>query len=461
MKKVRTRRGALGLVVIAVGASIALFTAAASSHATAAPRGVMTPAVGTHPIVSAPVSAVKPGSAQFSCQSNALYSGRCYSPQQMQKAYGYDKLLKKGVDGSGQTILIVDAYSNPYVENDLVIEDQTFGLPPANLSIMAPAGSPPAFDWSDNQVGWAGEISLDVLSAHYMAPGAKIILIEAKSNSDQDLYNATKAAVDMHLGNVISNSWGEADTCVPPYWANKYEQVYAEAASEGITVFASSGDSGAAQFDCSGTYAIEAASSPASDWNVTGVGGTSLDANIKGKYLGETAWYEPNYGCNPPASSFSDVWCSGGGYSSLYSKPPYQSGIAGSQRGVPDVSYDAGVDGGVLIHSGVLLEYYHGYPPSSPLFFRFGGTSAGSPQWAALIADADQMAGHGLGNINPALYKLYGNAGKYAKAFNDVTSGNNDVSELGGAGYSAGTGWDPVTGLGTPKAKYLLKQLAK
>ena len=129
-------------------------------------------------------------------------------------------------------------------------------------------------------------------------------------------------------------------------------------------------------------------------------------------------------------------------------------------RGVPDVAYNAGVNGGVLTHCTV-CNILVGLPPSFPAFFIFGGTSAGSPQWAALTADADQMAGHDIGNINQELYHV-GQAPPHAAAsFNDVTTGNNTVADLGGAGYFAGNGWDPVTGLGTPKAAGLLPDLAK
>ena len=127
-------------------------------------------------------------------------------------------------------------------------------------------------------------------------------------------------------------------------------------------------------------------------------------------------------------------------------------------RGVPDVSYNAGVNGGVLTHCGVCNVFF-GLDPNALVFFIFGGTSAGSPQWAALAADADQLGGHRLGNINPFLYQIGQSQKAYAANLHDVTTGNNDVAEIGGAGYNAGTGWDPVTGLGTPNAGSLLPTL--
>ena len=239
--------------------------------------------------------------------------------------------------------------------------------------------------------------------------------------------------------------------------------MFAEAVSKGMTVFASSGDSGASQFNCAGTGAIEAASSPASDPLVTGVGGTTLNAGDTGAYLGETAWTESLFGCNPPAVDAADVNCSGGGFSTIYDRPGYQSAAVhnpAAGRGVPDVAYDAGINGGVVTHCGVCLAYY-GYNPSANLWFIFGGTSAGSPQWSALTAIGDQMAHRRMGLINPALYTLGGFRPAYAHTMHDVTTGNNDVAEIGGAGYNARPGWDPVTGLGTPNAAYLLPALSR
>jgi subtilase family serine protease len=118
------------------------------------------------------------------------------------------------------------------------------------------------------------------------------------------------------------------------------------------------------------------------------------------------------------------------------------------------------VNGGVLTHCGICNVLF-GLDPSAPAFFIFGGTSAGSPQWAALTADADQMAGHRLGDINQTLYQQAQSPPKYAADFHDVTTGNNDVVEIGNQGFNATTGWDPVTGLGSPNAANLLPVLAK
>lgn len=436
-----------------------------ASVATPAPKATPATAPTAHRVQVHPVytSAGRPNAeTMFSCQDRpftAPGSARCYTPSQIQSAYSITPLLKQGLDGSDKTIAIVDAYSNPYIAQDLEAFDTTFGLPKANFKQVAPQGMTP-FDINDStQVGWAGEIDLDVQWAHAVAPGAKILLVLAKTSNDDDILNATRYAVEHTKAAVISQSFGEAETCVDPALLSQEHALAQEAVNKGITMTASSGDSGASQFDCSGTSAILAASSPASDPLETGVGGTSLFASVTGKYGSETAWTEPSFGCNPPALAADDINCSGGGFSTLYPKPSYQNAaVPGSERGVPDVSYDAGVNGGVLTHSGVLNALF-GYQPSDPLFFIFGGTSSGAPQWAGLIAIADQIAGKKLGNINPTLYSLAADPTTYSADFHDITKGNNDVSEVGG-GYDTSTGWDPVTGLGSPIASALLPDLA-
>jgi subtilase family serine protease len=405
---------------------------------------------------------INPDAAQFPCQTRPIDGSagpKCYTPQQMQTAYGVTPLLNAGKNGAGRTIVIVDAYDNPYIQTDLQVFDTTFGLPAGNLQVV-PMPGVPAFDINDaNQVGWSGETSLDVQSSHAIAPGAKIVLVEAASNEDTDILAATKFAVDHNLGDVLSQSFGEAESCVDPALLAQEHQVFQQATRQGWTIFASSGDSGAAQGSCDGAGAVLAASSPASDPLVTGVGGTTLNADsITGAYLGETAWTEPLYGCNPPAVDLADVNCSGGGYSTIYRKPLYQAfDVSGRGRGVPDVSYDAGVNGGVFVHLAVYDILYYGEDPSTPDFFLSGGTSAGSPQWAAITAIGDQLAHRRLGTINPSLYALSHLPGQ-VNPLHDVTVGNNDVAEIG-TGYNAGRHWDAVTGLGTPNAAKLLPEL--
>jgi subtilase family serine protease len=464
----RRRWVGVSVLVGVLAAAAALVAASASSAAgPASSAGPTTHPINVRPNVSTPQT-VDPTAVHFGCQNrpiNGSQGPRCYQPAQIQTAYGYSSLLASGVNGDGRTIVIIDAYSNPFVANDLAIQSHEFGLPaPSSYNAIAPQGVP-AFNPNDpNQVGWAEEITLDVLWAHAMAPHARILLVEAKSNQDADIFAATKYAVDNNLGDVISQSFGEAETCVDPGLLAKEHALFDQAVAKGMTLFASSGDSGAAQFNCEGTAAILSASSPASDPDVTGVGGTTLLASDgAGTWVGETAWTEQLFGCNPPATAAGDINCSGGGFSAIYSRPSWQQSLVrtGNGRGVPDVAYNAGVNGGVLTHCGI-CNLVNGIEASNPnIFFIFGGTSAGSPQWAALTADADQMAGHRLGNINPVLYQLAQSAPKYAADLHDITAGNNRVVEIGGQGFNAGSGWDPVTGLGSPNAANLLPALAK
>jgi subtilase family serine protease len=449
----------VGLAAIVMGGFLATGPAA---FADAAPN--IAHQITVHPDIS---KVVKDTSAvHFNCQDRPIDGSaglRCYQPFQIQAAYGLTPLLNKGINGKGRTIAIIDAFQSPYVQSDLSIFDSTFGLPEPVFQQIAPQGLTP-FDPNDgNQVGWAEEITLDVLWAHAAAPGAKILLALATSNDDTALYNATKYVIDNNLADTISQSFGEAETCMDPNLLKKQHTLFEQAAKKKITVFASSGDSGASQFNCDGTVAILSASTPASDPLVTGVGGTTLNADsTTGAYIGETAWTEQLLGCNPPAVALDDINCSGGGFSTIYSRPAFQFGIpntSGSGRGVPDVSYNAGVNGGVLTHCGI-CNLLSGLDPADPtIFFLFGGTSAGSPQWAGLTAIGDQLTHHRFGDINPALYLISRARGLYADAFHDVTTGNNDVSEIG-TGYDAAKNWDPVTGLGSPNAVKLLPLLS-
>jgi subtilase family serine protease len=463
--KLHMPRCVLGLGLVAAAAAVALVSASASGAA-----GVATHRITVHPEMSGP-QRMTAGSRVFDCQSAPIDGSegpRCYQPSQIQQAYGYAGLLASGVDGRGKTIVIVDAFGSPTIASDLKDFDRDMDLPDPTFTIT-PVGNFPPFDVNDpNQIGWGGETSLDVQWAHAMAPGAAIHLVEAASNQDADMLAATNYAIEHKLGDVISLSFGEAEPCVDPAVLRRESALFAKATKAGMTIFSSTGDSGAAQPSCDGTGAVLSPSWPASDPNVTGVGGTTLNASDPdGNYLGETAWTEPLFGCNPPAVDFPfDINCSGGGFSSLYARPSWQrplvkAGGPHAGRGVPDVAYDAGVNGGVLVHVGFLLALF-GFDPDAPLYIDFGGTSAGSPQWAGLTADADQMAGHDLGSINDNLYKLAHEPHPHGAAFfHDVTTGNNDVAEIGGAGYDAGPGWDAVTGLGTPNAATLLPALAK
>ena len=239
--------------------------------------------------------------------------------------------------------------------------------------------------------------------------------------------------------------------------------VFNQLASENITLFASSGDQGAALPSCDGNSFMKATSTPATDPNVTAVGGTQLIAhpasvntngsiNTGGTWMSETTWNE-GLGLS-----------GGGGVSSVYSRPSYQAPVVKdtNMREIPDISYNAAVDGGVL--GALTCGPTECGLPLATYFFRFGGTSAGSPQWAGLIALADQMSGGRVGDINKTLYKL-GKGGNTSSYFHDITTGNNSVpAGVPGTpitGFSAVPGWDEATGWGTPIASALVPAIAK
>jgi len=416
-----------------------------------------------------PANAAAPDYGLFTCQVyNLSPSATCYDPYQMRHAYNIDTLINAGFDGKGKTIVIVDAFQSPNIVQQLNFYNSFYGLPslnglggPPNPSLgtftqVAPDGLTPFVKGDANMTGWAAEISLDVLWAHAIAPGANITLVLAKSNSDADILSATKYAVDNSLGDVISQSFGENESCVDPTLLAQEHQVFADATMKNITLFASSGDDGAGQPTCDNSSLVKAASSPASDPLVSAVGGTELHAARyclashppcsstppPGTYEGEIAWNEVSTGFG----------ATGGGFSVLYDEPSYQQGTihGGKQRGEPDVSYNAAVEHGVLTYLNI---------PGVPVgMYLFGGTSAGSPQWAAILAIADEQAGYDLGFINRALYHIGQAQSHYSPSFFDVTSGNNSVLPLV-QGFTAGLGWDATTGLGSPTTDQLVSYL--
>ena len=415
------------------------------------------------------VAGVQPGSPQyglFGCQVG-LSVGQSYDPYQMRHAYQIDSLISAGFDGTGHTVVIVDAFQNPNLVSQIATYNTFYGLPPTNLTQIAPDGLTPFVPGDPNMTGWAEEISLDVEWAHNIAPGANIVLVLAKTNQDADILSALRYAVDNNLGDVISMSFGEDERCQGGPAAellSAYHDVFVAATQKHITLFASSGDQGAALPTCDGNSWSKAVSSPASDPLVTGVGGTELRAAdyclaslgcdpsthpLPGTYLSEIVWNEGPFG--DFQNFFAATEATGGGFSVLFSEPAYQQGTihGGTQRGVPDVAYN-----GAILH-GVLT--YLNIPGVTPGFYRFGGTSCGAPQWAAITAIMNQKAAHREGFLNRGVYTIGTNSTLYSASFHDITTGTNSALEFDSSnnpvtviGYSAGTGWDATTGFGSP-----------
>jgi subtilase family serine protease len=453
------------LAVLPASAGTASAGTAAPGHFVASRAAISREVAGRMiPNVSSPLAyryegkvSGKSSAALFSCQKPGA-ALNCYTPQELAAAYDIPSKLT----GAGQTIVIIDAFGDPTIAQDLNVEDTTFGLPAANLHILYPSGQPTFDPTNADEVDWSGEIALDVESAHAIAPAAKIDLVISKSDQDADILSALKYVVRHRLGSVLSQSFGEAESCEASNIETADHLLFAAAAAEGVSVFASSGDNGAAQPSCDGSTLIKSVGLPAADPLVTSVGATSLTAaQPTGAYESETAWNDA-YGS------------SGGGYSTIFRTPDYQAeftrGVGhgrssrgagkGFGRGVPDVSYSGDVNNGLLI------AWSQGDPTLVGNVYLFGGTSAGSPQWAAITALADQAAHHPLGFLNDTLYAI-GNSPLYSYVFHDVTTGNNTVSFVDAknvtetiTGYPAAKGWDPVTGLGTPDVAHLIRVLS-
>lgn len=383
----------------------------------------------------------------------------CYSPSFMQAAYNFGPAYESGYDGSGQTILIVDAYGSPTITQDLASFDTLFGIPaPPSFTVLCPAGCPKTTTAGPHgPLDWAIETSLDVEYAHAMAPGASIVLVVAPSNSGNALNTVERMVIPEYPGAIMSQSFGLPEIVVRGNNGQiaQANANYAMAASEGMTVLASAGDSGATN-----GYTTQNALFPASDPLVTAVGGTQGDP------LGNTATYATPCSqgfklppCTPTGYGAEQVWneawlpaATGGAESLLFGVPTYQSGLGLTSRGTPDVSYNAAVDGGVLVYTSFL---------GGPIVFIVGGTSAGSPQWAAIFAIVNQAREDNsmgpIGFANPTLYGL--TSSQKASAFHDITVGDNG---LGGvlSGNTAASGWDLASGWGTPNVANLVTILS-
>jgi hypothetical protein len=371
---------------------------------------VVTPAA--HLLTASPA----PDTTSASPAAGTLLPGG-FSPQQISQAYGFNQItFNNGTiqgDGTGQTIAIIDAYDEPTAASDLATFDSTFGLP-----------APPSFTKVNQNGGtsypstaptsWSLEESLDVEWAHAMAPGASILLVETNSNSWSDLMAGVNYARSQPGVAAVSMSFYGGE------WSGEksYDSYFTTPSGHsGVTFVACSGDNG--------TGANEPGF-PSVSPNVLAVGGTQLTTDGSGNYQSETGWSG-----------------SGGGISAFESQPAYQKGVvtqSNSQRTVPDVSYNASSNSPYAVYN---TTAYGGW-------IQVYGTSAGAPQLAALVAIADQgraLAGlsalDGASQTLPALYQLP------AGDWHDITTGSNGL-------YSAGPGYDLVTGIGTPIANLVV-----
>jgi subtilase family serine protease len=394
----------------------------------------------------------------------------CYTPQQLEAAYGVAPLLQRGIDGRGETVVLpelAESQLSPPTVTDLRLDfaafDRLFHLPAPSLKVVSTFPNP-SHPWYA-----FGEEVLDAEIVHSIAPRASLTILLVKETSLDDVDNAVAASVaalrlGASKGGIISiSAAGQigGEHCVDHAQVTQLNAALEDDAAHHVTVVAATGDVGAAGEPCALITAL-GGSGPsytpmrevllvASDPLVLSVGGTTLDASHKtGAWIGETAWGLP-YG--DPGSFFQ---ASGGGFSHLFARPSYQNGVhgIGAMRGVPDVAADGNPHTGFPV---VTSSAGGGYTISG-----HAGTSAAAPTWAGIIALADQYAKRHLGFVNPAIYQV-ARSSQYHQAFHDITMGNNtaEFPPETIAGYRAGPGWDPVTGWGSPSAEALVPLLAR
>ena len=393
----------------------------------------------------------------------------CYSPQQVERAYDLPPLYAKGLDGRGRTIVIIDPFGSPTLRHDLRVFDRGFGLPaPPSLRVLQPVGKVPPFNPNNPaMVAKAAETTGDVELAHEIAPGADILVAEtpvaqtAAGGGFPQYMAAEDYVIRHHLGDVISQSFSLPEQNFPSRAALlRLRYAYRDARRHHVTVLAASNDFGAAGPTPAGTsYLHPVVYWPASDPLVTGVGGTRLHLNAAGDRTSpDTAWNDSR---NPAVAKLFGAlpWAGGGGLSAIFGRPAYQDpvrGVTGNHRGVPDVAMSGSFSGGVLI-----FESFTGAPG---VWGPGGGTSAATPEFAGIVAIADQYAHKKLGFINPALYRL---EQEHAPGLVNVTKGSNTVSFTQGGktitikGYRARPGYDLVTGVGTIDAARFVPELAR
>jgi hypothetical protein len=339
----------------------------------------------------------------------ATSGSAAYTPGNIRHIYGFDQL---SYTGSGQTIAIIDAYDAPNLASDLHTFDTRFGLPDPSFRKVAQDGSNnlPGTDPSGpGGSNWEAEEALDVDWAHAIAPGANILLVEANSNNFSDLLTAVDFAARQPGVVAVSMSWGSTEFS----GENSFDSHFLSPARHaGVTFIASAGDTGGV------------VDYPAVAANVLAIGGTSL-FNSGGNYASESAWPD-----------------GGGGVSAVEAVPAFQAGLGYPGRATPDVAYDADPNTGVYVY-----DSYNGG------WFLFGGTSAGAPQWAGLMALVAQgRAQQGLAPLNGASQTLSALYQVPRSDFHDVTSGS-------AGSHAAGPGFDLATGLGSPVANRLIPDL--
>nr|WP_260693642.1 S53 family peptidase [Streptomyces sp. BHT-5-2] len=391
-------------------------------------------------------------------QCRAKWQISCYTPNQYRQAYNLNPLYRTGVTGKGRTIVIVDSFGSPTIQHDLDVYSARFGMKSTHVDVVKWGTVPPFDPANPARVGWAGESTLDVEMAHAVAPDAHIVLVEsgADQNGDgatglREMMDAEKSLVDRGVGDVISQSFGATENTFPGFRSGDFSSIqnlryaFKDAARHNVTVLAASGDGGATNTTANGNadYPYRVNAWPSSDPLAVSVGGTQLHLDANGDRLA-------------PDSVYNDSGASGGGPSHVFARPSYQNGVGqvvGARRGTPDVSMSAAMNGGAWVYSS--------YNPKRVGWDVYTGTSEASPLFAGIVALADQVAGHRLGDIHQALYSLSAQSSRNpSTGIVDVKDGTNN-SYAGVTGYTAAKGYDMATGVGTIDAARFVPALAK
>ncbi len=369
-------------------------------------------------------------------------------PADFATIYDLAPLYNSSVNGSGQTIAVVG-------RTDINLSDvkgfrSEFGLPP-NIPSVIVNGANPGIVSADEQ----GEATLDVEWAGAVGQQALVeLVVSASTNTTDGVDLSAQYIVSHNLAAVMTTSFGACEAFMGQTENQFWSALWQQAAAQGISAVVASGDSGAA--GCNAPSAAQAAYGPGvnglcSSPNSTCVGGTEFEDSTRSVYwsqtntpntLGSALSYIPEAVWNQSGSG--GLWAGGGGASSIYAKPAWQAGTGvpvDGKRDVPDVALSAaGHDGYIVVLNGAN--------------YIFSGTSAATPSFAALAALTAEMQNGRLGNLNPTLYALAARqATGGAAVFHDVTTGNNSVP--GVTGYSAGSGYDLASGLGSVDAAVL------